>query len=475
MSYEKLSSQGIFLKANYPNTMPLKPYLLPILFSLCWGNTLKAQEFELEKTFKSHKEPLSYVTFREEDNLLISGDESGEIIFWNTQTGKAIHRAKEHKGLVTHIEFSPDAMRMVSASYDGTIKIWSLTSFNVLYTFKNSKAAGFDNYSGAEPCFVLFTPDSKGLIYGGYNLEVLYSNIETGATQTIFSNDFHTINCGQISPDGQELVIAFGSQIRFFDLRNFSERNRIDLPDRFENYICELEFRPQTSILSAWLYDGRLQSWDIKSGRLSQSLKATEQKGTSNIAFSGDGQFIVTGNQGNHTKLWDVEQKKVIQLLKAHKAEVVTFDYSKDGTYIVTGGRDHIIHLWKKNQDKLVRENHVPEKVKDRIVEPQEVIRVRNANVELFFWDNRKIDGDIISVRLNDRWILEKYGLKGKRKKIPIRLSAEKNYLIIHAENEGEIRPNTIALTIKDGDIEKTITLKSSLNTSAALSIFYDP
>ena len=449
-----------------------------IILMLCFVFVISlasAQQFELERTFNKHRAPISYVSFRAEDNLLVTGDEQGEVIFWNAENGKVLHRTKVHKNLITHIEFSPDALQMATASYDGTIKLWDLKTYKILRTFRNSKAEGFDEYTGAEPCFVLFTPNGKGLLYGGYNLEVLYAEIRTGKVRSIYWNELHTINCAQLSPDGKQLVLGVGNTIQFVKLKNFEWTPPIRLPDRFENYICELEFRPQSNILSAWLYDGRLESWNVKSRKKVQTLRASEKKGTSNIAFSGNGEFLVTGNQGKDTKLWNVKEQEVIQLLKAHKSEVVSFDYSGDGSYIVTGGKDNIIHLWKQKARAKPKAKHLPTTLKDREVEPQEVIEVKNSTIEIQLWDNQKIDGDIISVSLNGEWILEKHLLDGNKKILPVTFDSPKNYLVIHAENEGKVPPNTIAVMVRDGEIEKTITLKSNLKTSAALSLIYKP
>lgn len=452
----------------------IRPAFL-ILCLIVIAFSVKAQEFELERTFNKHRAPISYVSFRAEDNLLVTGDEQGELIFWNTENGKVLHRTKVHKDLITHIEFSPDALQMATASYDGTIKLWDLKDYKILRTFRNSKAEGFDQYTGAEPCFVLFTPHGKGLLYGGYNLEVLYADIRTGKIRSIYWNEQHTINCAQLSPNGKQLALGVGNTIQFIDLKDFEWAKPITLPDRFENYICELEFRPQSDILSVWLYDGRLESWNIQSRKKVQTIRASEKKGTSNIAFSGNGEFLVTGNQGKDTKLWNVKEREVIQLLKGHKAEVVSFDYSGDGTYIVTGGKDHLIHLWRQQEIAIKEAKHLPSKLKEREVEPQEVIEVKNSKIEIQLWDNQKIDGDIISVSLNGEWILEKHLLDGNRKVLPVTFKTTKNFLVIHAENEGKVPPNTVAVTVRDGTVEKTITLKSNLKTSAALSLIYKP
>ncbi len=165
----------------------MKNILFIFLFSIII-TSLSAQDYKLERTFTGHKSSVSYVTFRSEDNLLVSGDESGAIIFWDAMTGEITKRLDIHEDKVTHLEFSNNGRMLASASYDGTIKVYDLKKDKIRQIFKNSATGAYQDVKGNEPTFCAFSPDDKHLYFGGYNLQILKGSIRKGKTEGVYRN-----------------------------------------------------------------------------------------------------------------------------------------------------------------------------------------------------------------------------------------------------------------------------------------------
>lgn len=449
----------------------------PIFFLMAMGYAFlaMAQDFKLDHTFSGHKEQVSYVTFRSEDNLLISGSVTGEIIVWNAQTGKIKERINEHTDKITHLEFSNNGRLLVSASYDGTVKVWDINTMNPTRTFKNPPTEAYDEVEGNEPTFATFAPNDKSVYFGGYNLKVLKGNIRTGKMQGIYQHEENSITCGMISPDKKNLVIGIGGNVLFINLKTNKIVKNLFKSNAYQDAICEMTFVPNSTLLTTWAVSGLVQFWDWKLEKREKTLQATRQEGSSDMAFSGDGQFFVTGNEGSKTKLWNLKTRKVVQFLENHDEPVITFDFSSDGKYIVTGSEDNNISLWSKSEEIVRNVERTPKQLKKRKVNMQELVMVKSPYIELWFWDNKKVDLDTISVNLNGHWVIKKHQLDAVPKKLKVELTSRHNYLIVHAHNEGYIPPNTIAITIRSGREERLVTLKSDLNTSAGLKILYNP
>ena len=72
----------------------------------------------------------------------------------------------------------------------------------------------------------------------------------------------------------------------------------------------------------------------------------------------------------------------------------------------------------------------------------------------------------------NGKWILK----EKKLRKLPLKLVVElndagENYLLLHAENLGEIPPNTIAVRYYLDGVRKIVVLNSDLNQSEMIRI----
>lgn len=52
-----------------------------------------------------------------------------EIILWNLQTNEEIIRFTEHKSVIMDLRFTPNGLGALSASLDGTVRLWDLSNF----------------------------------------------------------------------------------------------------------------------------------------------------------------------------------------------------------------------------------------------------------------------------------------------------------------------------------------------------------
>lgn len=98
---------------------------------------------------------------------------------------------------------------------------------------------------------------------------------------------------------------------------------------------------------------------------------------------------------------------------------------------------------------------------------------VESDSVRVSFYDNGEIDGDSISVFLNNQPILVKQGLAATAINLYIHLdkSKEVNELSMFAENLGKYPPNTALMVVSDGVNRQEIYLSSSLTQNATVRL----
>jgi hypothetical protein len=100
-------------------------------------------------------------------------------------------------------------------------------------------------------------------------------------------------------------------------------------------------------------------------------------------------------------------------------------------------------------------------------------IPVSGDSVELHFYDNGQVDGDSISLFLNDKLIFEHIRLTDKAYsiKLSVRELNSSNELIMVAENLGSIPPNTSYLVVTVGDKIYEARLESTEGSSAVVRL----
>lgn len=117
-------------------------------------------------------------------------------------------------------------------------------------------------------------------------------------------------------------------------------------------------------------------------------------------------------------------------------------------------------------------EPNVPSMLDGRPVDVQGTITVASRDIVVRVWDGQTIDGDVISLYLNGKKVLNSFELTGSQHAISLTLDFEGyNYIAMWAHNEGDIPPNTAAMSIDDGTGERLVTLSADLQTNAALNV----
>lgn len=106
-----------------------------------------------------------------------------------------------------------------------------------------------------------------------------------------------------------------------------------------------------------------------------------------------------------------------------------------------------------------------------RKVKVGQVIEVKNEQLRIRVWDNGTVDGDFVTLFLNGERILHNYRVNKVKRGILVKLNQNDNFLILHAEDLGDISPNTVAVSIDDGEREQRIILSSNLRESGAILI----
>jgi outer membrane protein W len=125
----------------------------------------------------------------------------------------------------------------------------------------------------------------------------------------------------------------------------------------------------------------------------------------------------------------------------------------------------------KEIKVKPPKDETIPKSVDGRSVSVTKKISVKKNEIIIKVWDHEVVDGDIISLNFNGKWILQNFTLEKGAKEIRVTLQPGTNYLVLHAHNLGQYSPNTAAIIVDDGVKENKVILQSTLNASGTIQI----
>ena len=110
---------------------------------------------------------------------LVSCSDDFSLILWNPEESKKpICRMTGHQQAVTHIQFSPNGLRIASASFDKKIKIWDGVSGAFLATLSSHVGAVFQVVWSCDSRYlVTASKDSTVKLWKSSNWSKLYHNL----------------------------------------------------------------------------------------------------------------------------------------------------------------------------------------------------------------------------------------------------------------------------------------------------------
>ena len=85
------------------------------------------------------------------------------------------------------------------------------------------------------------------------------------------------------------------------------------------------------------------------SGKALHTLKG-HPSWVKSVAFSPDGQRIVSCSNDKTLKIWDANNGKELHALKGHTGYVMSVAFSPDGQRIVSGSSDKTVKIWDASE-----------------------------------------------------------------------------------------------------------------------------
>jgi hypothetical protein len=111
------------------------------------------------------------VAFSPDGARLLSGSWDKTLKLWDAATGRLVRTLAGHSDWVLSVAFSPDGARLLSGSRDNTLKLWDAATGQLVRTFAGHSESVFG---------VAFSPDGARLLSGSRDTTVRIWNVGTG-------------------------------------------------------------------------------------------------------------------------------------------------------------------------------------------------------------------------------------------------------------------------------------------------------
>ena len=141
------------------------------------------------------QEVVTSVAFSPDGNRVVSGSWDSTVRIWNASTGQPESILEGHSNWVDSVAFSHDGTRVVSGSYDDTVRIWNMATGRQESVLEGHSRSVY---------YVAFSRDGTRVVSGSEDNTVRIWNVATGRQESVVDgNSKHTgsISLASNSPD----------------------------------------------------------------------------------------------------------------------------------------------------------------------------------------------------------------------------------------------------------------------------------
>ncbi len=162
------------------------------------------------------------------------------------------------------------------------------------------------------------------------------------------------VRAAAFSPDGSAVVTgSFDASVRVWDPRTGRELH--NLPTGHTGPITSAAFSPDGRLIVTASQDGTARLWDARTRRAAGS-PMTHRSRVNSAAFSADGRYLVTASNDSSARMWDGATGDSVRSLRGHQGWVMSAAFSHGGSAVVTASADGTARIWNAADGDLIRQ-----------------------------------------------------------------------------------------------------------------------
>ncbi len=285
-------------------------------------------------TLVGHEGEIGAIALVSGGGRAVSASWDGTMRIWDLETGKSLHVLRGHEPGYLVVAVTPDGQRAVSGSADGTVRVWDLNSGKNIHTLRDHQGT---------VCDVAVTLDGRGAVSCSSDKTLRLWDMETGGSIRVFEGHEQAVESFTIPSDG--LRVISGSRdgtVRVWELASGKALSKLG-GHRGERLLA---VAADGEIAVTQDDDGTLRAWDLFAGGMAHAYEAGRAVWFSACAVTPDNSQVLVGCWGGDVMLFDLHSGDTLRSLGGHTADVNVIEVSPDGSRAVSGSADRTAAVW---------------------------------------------------------------------------------------------------------------------------------
>jgi len=315
-------------------------------------------------TMKGHEARVHCVKFSPDGSRIVTASRDRTVRVWSGEDGRSLSNIQAHTLPVTCAQFSPDGAQIVSYGADGTVRVHRASDGLTLKTFVHDAKAPVNA--------VLFSIDGKQIFSAGDDGTIKVWDVtsdkpvRTIDVRTDLGDDGKNAGVASISlsDDGTRLAAAVHQVAVVWELATGKVITMLRGHREALRYVA---FSPtDKTIVATAGFEERARIFKIADdGKTSVLELVGHDQSLDEATFARDGRRLVTSSIDGTARIFNAKTGLLEASFKGHRGEVYTAAFSPNGELLLTSSQDETARLWEPWTGALIAvfEGHAGEVV----------------------------------------------------------------------------------------------------------------
>jgi Tol biopolymer transport system component len=307
------------------------------LLLLLGGGSALAEGVAKSRTIGTHAGGIASTHFSPDGKLLASGGGDKVIRVWDVARGKQVQELKGPTSFTCAVRFSPDGKLLAAAGYESG-------PGNAIYLYDVEQGKELPKLSGHPSGGVrrlLFTPDGKQLLSAGFDGVVRLWDLSSRKELRQLKVESGTVYSLALTGDGKTIATAGRDGLKLWDLPSGKEMPR----EEMNHHSCvAVAFSPDGKIVASG-DTSTVKLWEVATGKEVNTLHGFKGE-LSYLIFSADGRTLFTSSYDRCVRLWEVRTARTIHEAEGHSGWVWGLALSPDEKTLASCSVDTKLLCW---------------------------------------------------------------------------------------------------------------------------------
>jgi WD40 repeat protein len=251
-----------------------------------------------------------------------------------------------HSDRVHFVAFSPDGQTVVTASPDGTARLWdALSGVSSSTPLRHEESV----------IQAAFSPDGRYVITASQDRTARIWEVDGGRPRGVPLRHRGPVRSAAFSPDGH--TVLTGSNDGTAQLWAVDSQQPLGEPLRHKGWVQQVGFRPDGNVaITAGQGDNTVRLWGLKTGQeIGEPIPyypgRRHNRAAGFFACSADGELILTtgswrSGQQECARVWDATSGRPAGPPLCHDGGIRSVAWASEGNVVVTGSDDRTARPW---------------------------------------------------------------------------------------------------------------------------------